>query len=141
MNTDRKWVEEDLESLTLCCFISNTLIDDLIGEINNIKEKYKTYKNIKFRVEDSYGETSPELVVSGERLETDREYERRMKKEENQRIYQAAEEIRKQNELQQKQQRKIDNEKAFREKLEQAAKKHGVSVETWLSIQEELRTK
>ena len=70
----RVWVKRTIE----CCIGIEGDINYIINYLNSIKETYSNYKNIKLEIAQNWGDTTDYNLV-GERLETDKEYEKRMR--------------------------------------------------------------
>lgn len=70
----------------ISCHLADYPLDEVITKLTEIKEKLAEHTDIRFEVSTSgyYDSISPTITISYKRLETDEEYNRRVKKIEQQ---------------------------------------------------------
>ena len=74
---EKKWITE---KVAMDIYFSEKTFEKLYIELENYKSKYPDHKNFKFRNDWDYNNNS-QINVWADRLETDKEYEKRLAQE------------------------------------------------------------
>lgn len=103
MKPEKKYISKKLDSFYLYDFEKSfvSVIETLVNYLDEYREK--EYRNLKFSEHYDYNDEKC-LILTGERLETDKEFNKRIKMEEKQKLAKQKE-------------RKAKKEKEYREYL------------------------